>query len=668
MLAVVLNFCKEMNILPSFELPKGNDLSYGSFIESVQQLLEQVLPKEVMKFRQQPEQFFEVLAPYLPFICWSQIQEGGLTVGVTVLSKAEYSHGTGRFVSDALCRRLIPGKIVELGGTRTLSFYFFPNDTREYLINERWVVADDAKTLELIRRNLPILTQELRLTLLSISRARHFLSLKSHTLGGKDPLMEELQHVSTFEEMHGIIKRLSAEKTVAEIRDYITPFYQKRPKVFDRDIFESIKPFVSIYDEKFVGTRKLQFIARLICYHFYFKKLLEERSTKEPLLRHVLLKIMKRENVLGVIVCVNLFGDNEVLKKQHLIDIIGNCLLDVEEVKGSFFMDMTSEHQPLLYLEIEKKNKNPFSAQEITFLRNKLPLELKECIQSVFNPLFMLRNDEDHMRHIIALSHELRYVKDIPQVVITFEEQTKEGISFSVVLLRVLKEDTLNFKKILSLIPFKTHLRELKNIGWIRNKYPKEAAIFKVSLPKSSFLRKDRSLDLPKARQVLLAELNRLFEDIRDYNGGLLSKQLETLQQLKWHLGSVAKEYTFSLENFFFSLEPLTVQTTMNAHLLKEGFLLLLTLIRDRSSYKTQCFQEGICAAFIISSTESKESLIAFLETARMTFYELCYSLTHIQDFFCLTIFLVSQDLNKQKEFEDLLISFAESKILLKTS
>jgi hypothetical protein len=656
-----------MLVYPSFDLPKDAHLSYSPFLESMEKLIEQILPKEVLRMRHNPDDFFAALSLHLPLICWGQFQENGCTVGVTVLSNAEYSHGTGRFVSDALSRRLIPGKIVELGGTRTLSFYFFQNDTREYLINERWIVADNLETLEVIRKNLPILTQELRLTLLSIARARRFLSLKSETVENKYSFLEEVHHLSTFEEMHHIVKRLSAEKTFSEIRNYITPFYQKRPKVFDRDIFESIKPFIAIYDEKFIGERNIHFISRLICYHFYFRKLLVERSAKEPLLRHVLLKVFKRENSLGILLSLNLFGEDEVLKKQHLIEIIKNCLLDIEEVQGSFFMDLTAEHYPIVYLEIQKRNERTFTHREIITLKTKLPLELKECIQRVFNPLFMLRNDEDHLHHLIALSHELRSVKDIPQVVISFEEQTKEEISFSVVLLRVFKDACTPLKELLATFPFKTWLRELKNIGWIRNKYPKEAAIFKVSLPKSCFLRKDRSLDLPKARQELLGELNALFQEVRDYNGGLLSKQLETLQRLKILLGTLASEYTFSLENFFFSMEPLIAQTTMSPVLLKEGFLLLLTLIKTRMTCSFQCIQEGFFAGFILNSSETKESLFSFLETARTTFMELSYCLTHIQDLFCITIFLSSKDTPKQREFEDLLACFAESRCLVKT-
>lgn len=597
--------------------------------------------------------------PLLPFVSWSPLEPGSNFMEVTVLCHAQFSHGTGRFLSDLLSRRLIPGKIVELGGTRTLSFFFSPDDKQEYLINQRLIIENDLASMDLIRKNLPALAQEIQLTLLTITKARHFLSLKPEN-ETRATLLHEMQHLTPFEELHQIIRRLSAEKTAAEIRDYLTPYYQKRPKVFDRDIFEEIKPFTTIYNEKFIGSRNIHFIGRLVSYHFYFKRMFKERSLDEPFSRQILLKVFRGKGFLGILLGIDLFGDNEVLKKHHVIEAIRNCLPDFQTIEDSFLQDDSSEYRPIFYTEIRKEG--PISSEDILTIRQKLPLELKQCIQSLSNPLFMLRNEEDQLRYMISLSRELRFVKDIPQVAISFEDQTMEDLSFSVVLLRILKTGALPLKEILTRINFKTHLREVKNIGWIRNKYPKEVAIFKVSLPKRLFLRKDHSIDLPKARQELLSELNHHFKEVRDYNGGLLSKQLENLEDLKKLLGSLAEENAFPLENYFFSLEPLIAQTTINPMLLKEGFLLLLQLMKEQSPYAVKSSKEGTLAGFIISSSEEKESYISFLETARDSYDSVSYSLTHIQDLTCLAVFYSNKDSTKQREFEDLLRCFVESK------
>jgi len=644
-----------VKIYPSFDLPKGENSSYCSFLESIGDLIDEIVPSHLLVLFRDSKVFAEALAPVLPLIRWTRLQEGGNAFEMTILCQAQFSHGTGRFLSDALSRRLIPGKIIELGGTRTLSFFFSKENPQEYLINQRFIIENDPVSAELISKNLPLLAQELQVTLLTIFKVRHFLSLRPENLEGKAALMQEIQHLSPFEEMHQIIRRLAAEKTNGEIRDYIAPVYLKRPKVFDRDIFEEIKPFINIYNEKFIGNRTLRYVARLVCYHFYFKKLIEEKSSHEPLLRQILLKVFRGKGFAGILLSVNLFGENEVLKKHHLVEAVRNCLPEFEVNQDSFCMDAASEYRPIFYIEAQKKGDLPISSQEITTLRTKLPLELKQSIQSVLNPLFMLRNGEDQLRQMVALSRELRFVKDIPQIVISFEDQTIDEISFSVVLLRVQRKGCLPIKELLSQLPYKMHLREVKNMGLIRNKYPKELAIFKVSLPKRTFLRKDHSLDLPKARQELLSEINTLFKEVRDFNGGLLSKQLENLQDLKELLGSVAQENGFLLENYFFSLEPLIAQTSINPSLLEAGFLLLLKLIKENSRQSIAPCKEGVIGGFVASSAGEKESFISFFETARDPFEEMRYSSIHIHDLYYTIVFFISRDLSKQQEFEHLL-------------
>ena len=59
------------------------------------------------------------------------------------------------------------------------------------------------------------------------------------------------------------------------------------------------------------------------------------------------------------------------------------------------------------------------------------------------------------MRHLIALSREIRCSNDIPQLVISFEEQTEESLIFSVILVRILKRRTAPLKQLLLNLPLK---------------------------------------------------------------------------------------------------------------------------------------------------------------------------------------------------------------------
>ena len=165
------------------------------------------------------------------------------------------------------------------------------------------------------------------------------------------------------------------------------------------------------------------------------------------------------------------------------------------------------------------------------------------------------------------------------------------------------------------------------------------------------FLRKDSSVNLPRARQVVLNELHRAFGEVRDYNGGLIAKQLENLSALKTLLGATAKEHAFALENFFFSIEPLIHQTTVHPKLLKEGFLLMLQMAnKERGSGIYPC-KEGVTVVFLLFSEDFKKKLVSFLERMRGTFLELAYAFTTLQDLLFLALFFPSTDLAKQQLF-----------------
>lgn len=622
-----------MKIYPAFDL--GADENYLLFLESVQGRIEEMLPSSILALKEDPEFFFNELSPLLPLLCSCQLKKGGNAFCVSVLSAAEYTHGIGRFLSDALSRQFIPGKIVELVGTRTLSFYFFPHGKREFLLSERWLMANSPSEIEWIEKQLPLFIEELRLTLLCIVKARHFLSFRSSIFAQTPPFPSEIRHLSTFEEMHRIVQRLSAENTLGEIRNTLLPFSQRRSKIFDRDLFEEIKKFLSIYSEKFIGQRTTRSLARLICYHFYFQKRMEKLCLEERLNRHLLIKVFREKEILCILIVINLLKGQEALNKDHLLEVIEQAIPGAEKVQDAFLTDTHANFHPFVYLEIHKKGEN-FTHQEMTNLRRQLPFAIKSCIRRTVNPLFMLRNEEDQMRHLVALSREIHYSNDIPQIVISFEEQTEDALLFSVIIVRVLKKQTKPLKTLLSNLGFQISLREHKTLGKVRKKYLKEGAIFRVNIPKNTYIRRDHSLDLPTARQDLLHHLKLQFQEVRDYNGGLLSKQIESLLVLKELIGQEANYEAFILENYFFSIEPISSQMTLSTERLRQGFYLLLNLIETNTSYEFHPLLSG----FTLSTAKEKQHLLLLIEKAKEKYADIFYSLIDLHDRFYCILFL----------------------------
>lgn len=599
-----------MKIYPSFDV--AEDPHCQSFIRSVEELLDRMALKDTD----------------LPLIEYAPLREGGNAFRISLISAAEFTHGIGRYLSDALSRQFISGKIIDLVAARTLSFHFDPESPKEFVFIERWIKTADPEEAALVQERFPSFVEELRTTLLTVVKTRRFLSHHALSLDDKALFFSENQHLSTFEEMQRIVRRLTEEKAAGEMHSSLSGLFRRRPKIFDRGIFDEMQESLSFFGGKFIGDRSCKYMSRLICTHFYFQKKLASLQEKQPLGHHLLLRFFYSKEKTGILLCMNLLRENEVFKKQHLEEAVSRCLPPLSLVDGSFLMD--ASHSPRLFFYLEIK-----SPGEIRTLKNRLPAEIRRSIQRTGNPLFMLRNVEDHMRYLIALSQEIRHGADIPQIAIFFEEQSDESLIFSIILVRVLKRDSAAVKDLLSKIPLQTFLREQRTMGFI-GKYPKEASLFQAFLPKREYLRQDHSLDLPKARQKLLLSLETEFRQLRDYNGGFLSKQFELLSELKILLGPLAEDRAFALENFFFSIEPLASQMTLQTGQLREGFLLLLDLLETNQSHRI----ESSVAGCIASDAKEMQQLRAFLDMARESCPEVSYSLAHYHDILGCILFL----------------------------
>ncbi len=167
-------------------------------------------------------------------------------------------------------------------------------------------------------------------------------------------------------------------------------------------------------------------------------------------------------------------------------------------------------------------------------------IETHQRLHPIFNP----RNEEEIMRNIVTLSNQIKYVRDIPHVYISFDEQSYKQLFFTVTMVRLRKSGSLSIAELFQASKSSVeYLHDrVKNVGTVRRNVPKEATVFRVSIPKADFLRADQSIDIFKARQCVVAEICRIVGEIRDYNGGIISKQnelLDTVAKLLGKLGPV---------------------------------------------------------------------------------------------------------------------------------
>ncbi len=245
-------------------------------------------------------------------------------------------------------------------------------------------------------------------------------------------------------------------------------------------------------------------------------------------------------------------------------------------------------------------------------LKKKLPHEFLRQTENTFHPLFMPRNEEDTIRNLIVLSNQIKYVRDLPQVSIHYEKQTDIDLTFTIIIARLLKARNAPLRKILEKSPLKMDIDDLRIMGFLKQKYLKEGAVLRITLNKGPFFRADYSVDLLRARQKIVAGLAETLGKFRDFNGGIILRQEESLRLLREELGALSPQKEFLLENYFYSLKPAIMQTIYEPSLLKKHFELLNTALE--TDFKTQSYK-------IVSITVDK-FLLCFVAAGSRGFKE----------------------------------------------
>ncbi|MGH2613253.1 MAG: hypothetical protein ACRDFB_09455, partial [Rhabdochlamydiaceae bacterium] len=252
--------------------------------------------------------------------------------------------------------------------------------------------------------------------------------------------------------------------------------------------------------------------------------------------------------------------------------------------------------------------------QERKLLLKHLQRRLRERVEKLAPSIFMVRNEEEVMKNILLLSRELRVKMDLPQVMVSLEKQTSENLFFRVTLVRVLKEYALPLSDAFAQLGKETQFLSIRKqiVGYLRKKYPKEANVFQLRLARVSFLRSDSATHFYLARQQVVALLERVLGPIRDYNGGMILLQGGLFSQFKNAFPDVATEL---LENFFYSITPIEMQTLLSLDLLKSLFKKVLEYIdaylrdQERFFYKTLQEKEYVGTILVGADSELKHLL-----------------------------------------------------------
>lgn len=620
-------------IVPVFN--SASDEANGLFYQNlIQSKLKKILPESLLENR---ENFIENLGEMLPFVVVNPnivyCDEVPCQISFYVL--AHYRPNAFKFFYEMVSRWLVPGKRLHVGFLQVSDFRF--GQCRDlYTLSEIIVKVETQDELDQIQHNLPIIETELLLGIGSSYYARRILEIKGVT---------------------------ADEKTV-EIYENIAHLIKRFPKDFEQDLLTEMQHVFTICSDAFKNARSSRHLSRIILYHYLFHKKIRHAKKNEPDKRHLFAKLFKKklyfskQRVIGIAVGVNFLRDTEVFDEKHVLKAIQNYIPRAKFVVGSYFTNrLGTEDLIAIYLEVEKEDQSNWTCAEVDLLQRQLPKDLKDCIEPLMYPVFMPCNEEEIMRNILSLSHQIKFIRDLPQLMISFDQQSHTDLFFTVICVRVLKPGTLTIQQQFERSGTKMEYihDRLKTVGFLRKKYVKEATVFRVKLQKGHFLRKDHSIDLHKARQSVVSELFHIMGEIRDFNGGMISKQNEVLSGLKKILEEDDVIDELLLENFFYSLTPVIMRSLIEPSALKALYLMqqeTLDSFKNGSEMINFCVEPHYVLAMVgTENREMKDVIARLLNQFSIGSSQLASSFIHLQGVYCLGYLYRCDDPYIQKEF-----------------
>lgn len=600
-----------IKIKPNFSSPEALTESFNFYKKGIEENIFLLIKKfHPSSIEPSIDALKRILSHHLPIIDWEVFSSQILCL--TCLAPAVNTHGLGRFICDHSSRWLLPGKQLPLVHVNSLAFTLEQPDDFQLFFHQQMIRIEQPQDLNLILSNLELFTKQLSINIMTVMHARSVVMQKSLSFEEKKMIIHENIATllgksqkeidrSAYDHTHNFIIKMISEKNVEQFKETLHALIDLRPQIFDRGVFNELQEQISTFSDEFIACRDIKHLTRMISYEYLFKKNTSHMNSKTPNQRHLSLKLLQTQiknsssnhPILSILVAMNLLKENEIFEEKHLYKAIQACIPSITKVKGSYFQHRAEKNIKTFYIEVEKKDLKLFNAKELGSIKKRLPSEIKTRIESAFSPIFMPKNEEEVMKNILILSNELKYVQDIPQLYVSFQKQTETKLWFTVILLRLNKPTSLSIHQHLEHFnkAIKLENIDVKSVGLLKKKYPKEALIGDFCLDKKHFLRKDFSLDLYEARRVLVQSLEKVFGEIRDYNGGMISKQNEALSKLRNLLLQVNVHNDFLVENYFYSLTPTYMPSILPEVLLKKQFQLVLRALEKNYSFKDVFFE-----------------------------------------------------------------------------
>jgi len=609
-----------LSVITLFETSKGDEFNIPGYRALTEHNLKKILPFEFFENKANPEENCknreQIFKQVIPLVACSEVKEFPCKISFYALSK--FRSNSFKFFFEMISRWLTPGKRLNVVVVYASDFRIDNLSHDVFTFCEIVVHVEKEAEFDEIMINFPVIQEEITFGIDSDFHAQHLLEIKG----------------------------LSADDKTALIQSFMAYLVKRFPQVYDSGLFREMQHVLVTCRDDFKEARQARHLSRMISIQYLFRKKLRELIKKKPLKRHLEMKIFKTfiktshgtKCVLCILTGVTFLKEQESFEQSHLFKAVQAYIPSVQPIDNSFYLHKHgSENICLAYLELEKKDGSNFTIADIRKLRREFPANLKNRVEHRLDPIFMPRNEEEIMRNMVILANQIKYLRDIPQIFVSFDEQAQNDLYFTVILARILRQDSvplpLLFQKSESVAEY-VHDRT-KVMGSVRKKYPKEASVFHLKIPKEEFLRSDHSIDLYKARQRVVGEISKAFGEVRDYNGGMISKQQELLSEVRELLADVKEYDELLLENFFYSLSPVIARALVDPEAFKNLFLML---IEGLKSYKNETYylqsQKGPFHQYVLVIFEDlnvKDLIIQALQTLKIPHTEFVYA--HVEIF-----------------------------------
>ncbi len=553
-------------LTPKIVLSHSDTKCFERSLETIQDGVEKILSKGLFQklCNREKGEIDQALEEALPALHWDRISSRRLSISFL----AKHRVGVSHFFYDMITRWLVPNKRLDAS-------YFFSSDFR--------FSKGDSPLCTLAQITIELSEEDL------VDFDKHKNRVDSEVrLGARSPYYAN--RILEF-------KDLSPDKKTEMIQKKIGSLMKARTDNYDKSIFSHMQRFLVISKDEFKSRRGYHHISRIISISHIIRKTLEKKIAASPSERHIMVKLIKAKledrsekkppSVLGLLVGFNFLQEREVFEESHLMGAIQKVHPFLRMVEDSFLLEKDpSSSMQTVYIEVMKKEAKELSLSEIQALRSKLPSLLSSRIEFLTNPIFMPRNEEEVLRNIMTLSNQLRYVQDIPQMIINFNTQEKGLLHFTVIFSWIVQPGKKEMQFYLQKLPkaWSWQIERSKKMGTMRRKYTKDAYVFSVQMPSKPFLQDNHFVDLYLAREHLVQKLGAIFGDIRDYNGGMMKKQAELIEQWKRCLGKEHSGRHFFMEKLFFSIQPSEMRSLLSCQMLKFLYLQVTDYLKKKDA------------------------------------------------------------------------------------